>query len=202
MEHASDAELAERTVRGDDAAFAELVRRYQNAVYEMACRMLRDRDAGLDASQEIFLKAHGALARYDPQRRFSTWVFAIARNHCIDQLRRPSSRPTAPLDDESRLATDPAPGPGRAAEDAEAATIVERAVGELPDIYREAVELYHFQDVSYAEAAELQGVPIGTFMARLHRARKILRDRLRPVLGTDDDEAPDRRDDRPAPRSA
>ena len=70
---------------------------------------------------------------------------------------------------------------------------------ELSDIYREAIQLYHFQELSYAEAAEVQGVPQGTFMARLHRARRQLRERLRPVLGADDEQASERRDDRAAP---
>jgi len=198
MGHASDAELAGRAARGDDEAFAELVRRYQNAVYEMACRMLRDRDAGFDAAQEVFLKAHGALGRYDPSRKFSTWILAISRNHCLDQLRKPFGR-LAALDDDSQAAADPAPGPGQSVEDAEASRIIEEAVGLLPDIYREAVNLYHFQELTYSEAAEVQDVPIGTFMARLHRARRMLRDRLRPLLGVDDGDAPPRREDRRAP---
>lgn len=202
LEQSTDAELADRAARGEDAAFAELVRRYQNAVYQMACRMLGDRDSGLDAAQEIFLKVHGALGRYDPARKFSTWVLAIARNHCIDQIRKPETRMTRRMEDESRVAEIAAPGPSRAVENAEASVIIERAVAELPDIYKEAIQLYHFQELSYAESAEVQAVPQGTFMARLHRARKMLREKLRPFFGVEGDEAPDGRDDRAAPGSA
>ncbi len=202
MEHASDAELAGRTARGDDTAFAELVRRYQNAVYQMACRMLRDQDAGLDAAQEVFIKAHSAIGRYDKKRKFSTWILAITRNHCIDQIRKPANRPSAPLEEGSSQAEDPRPDPGRIVENAQAGKIVEQAVEKLPDMYREAIQLYHFQELTYSEAAEVQGVPLGTFMARLHRARKQLRELLRPILGADDDKASERRDDRPARRRA
>lgn len=198
MEHESDADLAQRAARGDDSAFAVLVRRYQNAVYEMSCRMLGSRDAGLDAAQEVFLKAHGALDRYDPSRKFSTWILAITRNHCIDQVRRPAHRLTSPMLDEDRYAADGSENPRLAVENAQESKIIEQAVAELPDIYREAVLLYHFQDLSYTEAADVQGVPLGTFMARLHRARARLRDALRPVLGVDDGSAPERRADRRA----
>jgi len=192
MEHESDADLAQRASRGDDEAFAVLVRRYQNAVYEMSCRMLGDRDAGLDAAQEVFLKAHGALDRYDGNRKFSTWILAIARNHCIDQIRKPAHRLSTSLTDEDRLPANGSEDPRRAVEQAQESRIIERAVDELSANYKEAVMLYHFQGLSYAEAAEVQGVPIGTFMARLHRARKQLREKLQPVLGADDGNASER----------
>jgi RNA polymerase sigma-70 factor (ECF subfamily) len=198
MEQPSDAELAQRAATGDDAAFTELVRRYQNAVYEMACRILGDRDAGLDVAQEVFLKAHRALDRYDPARKFSTWILAIARNQCIDQVRRPAHRLSTSLPDENRLPADPRESPGSKVEHAEISRILEQAVEELPDVYREAILLYHYQGLTYTEAAEVQGVPLGTFMARLHRARRRMRDLLRPMLGMNDDAALDGRDDRPA----
>ncbi len=198
MEQASDAELATRAAKGDDAAFAVIVRRYQHAVYEMSCRMLRDRDAGLDASQEIFLKAHRALHRYDTNRKFSTWILAIARNHCIDQIRKPSHRMSVSLPDENRVPDDPDRNPSQAVEQKETAEILEQAVEELPDAYREAIQLYHYQGLTYAESADVQGVPQGTFMARLHRARRKLRDIVRPLLGRNDETASERRADRQA----
>ncbi len=182
MENESDAQLAERAVSGDDASFAMLMRRYQNAVYEMCCRMLRDREAGLDAAQEVFLKAHSALPRYDGSRRFSTWIFAICRNHCIDEIRRPSRRLVTPLQDDGRKTPASGPNPSEIAEQAQTSRLLEKTVDRLPEHYREAVMLYHYQELSYAEAAEIQGVPMGTFMARLHRARRMLRDQLRPIF--------------------
>lgn len=198
MEQASDAELAQRAAKGDDAAFAVIVRRYQTAVYEMSCRMLRDRDAGLDASQEIFLKAYRALDRYDSSRKFSTWILAIARNHCIDQIRKPANRLSVSLPDENRLPDETNKNPRQAVEQAETAEILEKAVEELPDNYREAIHLYHYQGLTYAESADVQGVPQGTFMARLHRARRKLRDIVRPMLGRNDETASERRADRQA----
>lgn len=185
MAQRSDAELAELAAKGDNTAFAELVRRYQNAVYEMSCRMLGDRDAGYDAAQEVFLKAHGALDRYDPKRKFSTWILAITRNHCIDQIRRPVNRLSNQLEDEGRVPDEGNDNPRQVVEKAETSKILEEAVEQLSDNYREAVQLYHYQGLSYAEAADVQGVPLGTYMARLHRARAKLRDILRPVLGAD-----------------
>jgi RNA polymerase sigma-70 factor, ECF subfamily len=192
MAQRSDAELAELATRGDNDAFAELVRRYQNAVYEMSCRMLGDRDAGLDAAQEVFLKAHGALERYDSKRKFSTWILAITRNHCIDQIRRPVNRLSSQLEDEGRVPDKVNDDPRQLMEKAETSKILEAAVEELSDSYREAIQLYHYQELSYAEAAEVQGVPLGTYMARLHRARAKLRDILRPVLGADHEGASER----------
>ena len=184
MDRDSDAELVERSIQGDTAAFETLVRRYQNAVYEMSCRMLGDRDAGLDAAQEVFLKVHANLGRYDSTRKFSTWILSITRNHCIDQLRKPRRRLSNNIEEEARIPDPKSPNPGREVEAAETSALIERAVSQLSETYREAIELYHFQDLSYAEAAEVQGVPIGTYMARLHRARKKLRELLRPALGS------------------
>jgi RNA polymerase sigma-70 factor (ECF subfamily) len=198
MEQPSDAELAQRAAQGDDSAFAVLVRRYQNSVYEMSCRYLRDRDAGFDAAQEVFLKAHRALDRYDPNRKFSTWILAITRNHCIDQVRKPSHRLESELPDDNRLAGSPEDNPAKLVERADTTRILVRAVDELPPNYREAVQLYHYQGLTYTEAAEVQGVPQGTYMARLHRARRMLRDKLRHLLGNDDDTASDGRRDQPA----
>ncbi len=198
MANDSDAELAGAAARGSHAAFEELVRRYQRAVYAMSCRMLGDRDAGLDAAQEVFIKTHGALDRYDPKRKFSTWILAITRNHCIDQIRKPARRLSTNIEEEGRIPDEKSISPRQEAENTEMSQLIEQAVAELPDTYREAVQLYHFQDLTYAEAAEIQGVPMGTYMARLHRARKKLRDILRPMLGADDERPPDRGDHRRA----
>jgi RNA polymerase sigma-70 factor (ECF subfamily) len=202
MADESDADLAGRAARGDNAEFETLVHRYQNAVYEMSCRMLGDRDAGLDAAQEVFIRAHGALDRYDPTRKFSTWILAITRNHCIDQIRRPARRLSTRIEEEGRIPDLHAASPRQQVEDAQTSTLLARAVAQLPEAYREAVELYHYQDLTYVEAAQIQGVPLGTYMARLHRARKKLRDLLRPVLGDDDERSLDRGDDRRAGRGA
>src|SRR5436305_3151895 len=83
-----EAVLLEAAKVGDQEAFRELVERYQGAVYNLAYRMLGDPDEAEDAAQEIFVRVYRQLARYDAERKFSTWVLAIATNYCIDQLRR------------------------------------------------------------------------------------------------------------------
>ena len=84
----ADCDLIERTLKGDEAAFADLVRRYQGAVWGTVYRILGNSSENEDAVQEVFLRAYTALRRFDPQYPFGPWVMRIATNYCIDQLRR------------------------------------------------------------------------------------------------------------------
>lgn len=141
--------------------------------YVAAYRLLRNPDAANDACQEAAARALSASDRYDPSRPFYPWFYRILRNHCLDRIS--TQRRTVSSDREpegSALGAD-----ARALAD-ERSRAVTRAIQGLDDDLREIIELRHFQDASYEEIAEIIGIPIGTVMSRLYRARKALRGKL------------------------
>ncbi|HYS81916.1 MAG TPA: sigma-70 family RNA polymerase sigma factor [Anaeromyxobacteraceae bacterium] len=174
--------------RGDRGAFARLVDLHQRTVYGLCVRLLADREEARDAAQETFVRAWGAIGTYDPVNPFAPWLLRIARNHCIDVLRRrlPAARRLeldAGTDRDGTGALD-LPDPAAVAADdqlagAQQASAVAGAVAALPVHYREVVHLFHVEHMSYKDIAATLEVPIGTVMTWLHRARARLRERMR-----------------------
>jgi RNA polymerase sigma-70 factor (ECF subfamily) len=171
---------------GDKQAFARLVDLHKRAVYGLSVRLLRDPEEARDAAQEAFARAYAALATYDPAQPFAPWILRIARNHCLDVLRRrlPEAQ-RVELDAEGEegatrpeLADDAAPRGDDVLARRELAGALERAVAALPSNYREVVHLFHVEHLSYKEIAATLDVPIGTVMTWLHRARARLKDAL------------------------
>lgn len=147
-------------------------------MYRFCLRFLRNEEDARDVAQETMIKVMRNLHRYDPNRRFSTWVFGIARNTAIDEQRRrkriappPAKEPAyegpSPMDETSRTRR---------------ADRLHVAMAELPPKYREVLVLYHFEHLKYQEIADTLQIPIGTVMNRIFRARK----RLRSIYGTED----------------
>src|SRR6266498_2143724 len=181
-----DEELVGRILAGEEDLFEVLVRRYQSRVRAHVGRMVGNRDDALDLSQEIFLKVFGALDRYNPSYKFSTWLFRIAGNAAIDHLRkrRPRTVPLEIADPESRTGVstiehesaglDPY-GELRNVERGEA---ISKAIAELPLEFRELITLRHFGGLSYEEIARLKNMPLGTVKNKLFRARVVLKERL------------------------
>ena len=186
-----DRDLVKRCLGGSEAAFGRLVQRYAAPVTNLAMRVVRDRDDAEDVAQETFIKAHGALARYDPSFPFRVWLFRIAYNAAIDHLRR--RRPgmvstSAPRriggeDVEWELVDERAPGPQERTLVGDRRVILDRAIAELPAALRAAIVLRHVEDLSYEEIAETLGVPLGTVKIRIHRGREALARILRRDLG-------------------
>jgi len=181
----SDAELVERALAGREDAYEELVVRYQRPLLSLLGRWLGDRALAEDLAQEVFLKAFRALGSYAPERKFSSWLFKIAHNAAIDQLRRRGIA-TEPLeageeDAPDRLATladDRAESPAARPERRELAGALETAIAGLRREYREVVLLRFREELSYEEVAEVTGLPLGTVKTFLHRARKELAEAL------------------------
>ena len=179
---------------GDKVAFGRLVERHKTSVFGLCYRLLGGggaraaSDEARDAAQEAFVRAFTHLARFDARQPFGAWVLRIARNHCIDLLRR--RRPTLALVPETRGEDGPEPGVApeladrfattgeEAMQEQEAQRDLELAVARLPPRYREVIALFHQQHKSYAEIAATLQVPLGTVMTWLHRARKQLRVQL------------------------
>jgi RNA polymerase sigma-70 factor, ECF subfamily len=185
---ADEAEWARAAAGGDKAAFARLVEKHKQSVHGLCFRLLGAGEEARDAAQEAFVRAYTGIRDFDPRQPFAAWVLRIARNHCIDLLRR--RRPMLALAAESR--SDDGPETGVAPElpdhfavsgeqlvqEGEAQRDLERAVAALPPRYREVIALFHIQHKSYVEIAQALGVPMGTVMTWLHRARKELRAQL------------------------
>lgn len=178
MEHSDEYVLITRSIDGDHAAFAQLMERYAGAVFNLAYRMLGDAHEAEDATQEIFLRAYTNLARFDQERKFSTWLLSIASNYCIDRLRRRRLR-WLTLDDTVLTMPSPAKGPDRAAIEREERDAVQRALLRLPPAYRQIAVLRYWHDLSYEEICLVTRLPESTIKTRLHRARRMLADALR-----------------------
>ena len=179
----TDAELVARCLAGSEEAFRQLVLRFERPVLSVISRLVRDPTLAEDLAQETFVKAFRNLRRYDPQRRFASWLFKIGHNTAIDYLRR-KQLPTSPLDtpdDEPRevLRAPVEQGPDEQAARGELAAAIEEALGEMRPQYREILELRFRQGLAYEEIAEVMDLALGTVKVQLHRARKQLAGRLR-----------------------
>ncbi len=183
----TDAELVQRAQRGAPAAFAELVTRYQDRVYNTCYRMCHNDADALDLTQTTFLKALEALPRFQRRANFFTWLYRIAVNLTLTQRRTKSRRALQSLDRGLDEEHDP-PTPvaserdcdvSRAAEQRELHERVESALAELEDEFRAAVVLKDIENLDYACIAEILGVPVGTVKSRIHRGRLMLRGLLR-----------------------
>jgi RNA polymerase sigma-70 factor (ECF subfamily) len=189
-ERVPDERLVSRAVAGDRGAFEALVRRHQTPVVNHLYRLIGSRDAALDLAQDVFIKVYTSLASFDPKYRFTTWLYRIASNCAIDQLRR-KQVPTFSLDPtfgdadapdaESRLAGS-GPDPDQVLRLRELQGRLDEAIRQLPPAYRELILLRHRQHCRYDEIARITRLPIGTVKNRIFRAREILRERLSDLL--------------------
>jgi RNA polymerase sigma-70 factor, ECF subfamily len=172
--------LLRRLRRGEERAFAELVHQNQDRVFDLVFRMLGDREEALDLSQEVFVSIHAAVARFRGESRLSTWIFRVAKNHCLNRLkylsRRERGRSTEISDvPESVLeAHAPSQRPDDAVAVGETRALVQRAIAELDEEHRLLVVLRDVEGLSYHEIAAITEQPEGTVKSRLHRARAAL----------------------------
>ncbi len=164
----SDAELVSRATRGDESAFADLVRRHERKVYNLAFRMLGREEDARDAAQDAFVSCYRRLSAFRGEALFSTWLHRIAVNACYDVLRRRRGT-VLPLED----IPEPPPQPDHA-DAASAAVDVQRALQELAFDYRAVLVLHDIQGWAYEEVAGILDVPLGTVKSRLHRGRLAL----------------------------
>ena len=183
---ASDQDVVLAARRGSDAAYRELVRRYERPVFSLIYRMVRDRELAEDLTQETFIKALNALASYRPEFKFSSWIFKIANNAAIDQLRR-RSVDTLSLDGSPSAETPDAieatalqvgskgESPLDEMEAREIGKAIEDAIGKLRPEYRSCIMMRHVEGLAYEEIAEALDLPLGTVKTYIHRARNELR---------------------------
>ena len=168
---AEDVDLIARYLRGDNSAFDELMAAHEDRVFGICLRMLRDREAALDVTQETFLTVFRKADRYKAQAAFSTWLYRVTMNACYDYLRRTKRRQADALPE----GHDPAdPRAGDPLESAEVRPDIEAALLELPEEFRSAVVLVDLQGLAIDQTAEILGVPSGTVKSRVYRGRRQL----------------------------
>jgi RNA polymerase sigma-70 factor (ECF subfamily) len=182
----TDEELVRSVLAGDREGFAALVGRYQGRLVNYLHRLVRDSDEAHDLAQEVFFRVYQALDRFDPQYRFSTWLFRVAQNAAIDVIRKrrfrivPLGRPEADGGDgtwEPEIA-DAAPSALDRIEGSERDERVREAIATLPWEYRELILLRHYGELAYEEIARTKGMPLGTVKNKLFRARQLLKTAL------------------------
>lgn len=172
----SDAELIERCLRKDNAAWDLVIVRFRRRVFHIAYKFTGKHDLAEDLSQEIFLKVFRSLDKFNRDADFGTWLASVARNYCIDRYRASKREKEVLVED--ALAYDLAPAsfgnPHRALEDQDRRSLVRRGLELLPGKLREAVILRDLQGLSYQEMALRLALPEGTVKSRINRGREEL----------------------------
>ena len=174
----TDRDLVRRAGRGDQEAFAELVRKYENQIFSLARRMCTDPEDAADVAQEAFLAAWKGLPNFRQEAEFSTWLYWLATNAAIDHLRKAKKqRGDLSLDDEalSLDTADSGPTPHQAAESRELRRAVSQAMDQLSDDHRQVLVLREVRQLSYEEIARALDMDLGTVKSRISRARNSLR---------------------------
>ncbi len=184
-----DRRLIKQARAGDQKAFEKLLKKYRNLVYHVMMRMVRNPQEAEDLCQEAFIKAFGALASFNEEFAFSTWLMKIATNNCIDFLRKKKLR-TYSIDEpiqykEEKVQVelpDREPSPERQMLDEERSKMINDAIQSLPPRYRHVIVLRHKEEKSYEEIAELLKLPLGTVKARIFRAREMLNKKIKDIF--------------------
>ncbi len=189
----TDQGVVECARKGEQAAFRELIRRYQRPVFSLIYRMVRDRELAEDLAQETFVKVLNALDRYRPEYKFSSWVFKIANNAAIDHLRKKEldtlsleGGPDATTPDRMEATAlhlgDQGESPLDELEARELGAAIEYAIGQLRPEYRSCIILRHVEGRPYDEIAGILELPLGTVKTYIHRARAELKKLLGSAL--------------------
>lgn len=169
--------LIDRAIKGDDGAFTLLMQKHEGRMYSLSLRMCSNPDDAMDCVQNAMLRIYKSLSSFKRQSAFSTWIYRITMNSCLDELRRKKSRSAVSLD--VLLETGWAPAdkssPERETEQKEKRRVIDSAISELPDDMRAAIVLREVQGFRYEEIAEMLGTNIGTVKSRISRGRERLR---------------------------
>jgi RNA polymerase sigma-70 factor, ECF subfamily len=192
-ESESDAALMLRVKQGDSDALAGLVDRYKQPVLNLVYRMLHDATEAEDVAQTVFLHVHRSAPRYEASAKFSTWLFTIARNLCLNELRRRSRHPAESMD---ATHPDQEDQPRQQFEDrsalpppdhllhGELAAKIEEALAALPENQRLAILLCRQDELSYEEISHILGCSLSATKSLIHRGRETLKQQLKPYLRT------------------
>jgi len=170
---------------GNTQAFNELVLRYQTSVSILATRLLGSPHEAEDITQDAFLRVYERIEEFRGEAKFSTWLYRICYNLCLDNLKRKKSDPIADIGDKTlpeELAVPRSELPDQMLIRKEQQHLVEQALTHVTQEFRQVIVLHHTTPLSYEEIAELLGLPVGTVRSRLHRGREEVKEHLRPYL--------------------
>jgi RNA polymerase sigma-70 factor (ECF subfamily) len=190
-EKLSDHALIEATQKGDESAFAEIITRYRNPITNYLYRFLNDYDEAVDLAQETFIRVYFALDRYHTQFAFSTYIYRIATNLAISEIRRRKRRRLLSLTglfqgDEDRDVEFQPPDKRKLADaeliDDERSEVIAKAIAALPEKYRVPVILRDVEGKTYDEIAEIMELGLGTTKSRISRGRALLKEKLQHYL--------------------
>lgn len=188
-----DFDLVKRAVKdNDEKAYGDLMMRYRKSVFHLVLKMVKNTDDAEDLTIEAFAKAFKNLQKFNPDYTFSTWLFRIATNNCIDFIRKKKLHTTsissAYTNDNGESVgielKDTKMNPQEEAIHTQKIEIMRLIVKRLPHKYQALVTLRYFKELSYDEIAQEMGAPLGTVKAQLHRARQLLRDLVKPGKDT------------------
>ncbi len=185
----SDQEIVALARKGKEAAYRELIGRYQRPVLSLIYRIVRDREKAEDLAQETFIKVLNAIDRYNPSFKFSSWIFKIAHNTALDHLRKrepqtlslegsPHALTSDEMESSALTAVSSDENPEEYASHRELGAELDAAIARLRPEYRTAIVLWHHEARPYEEIAEVMGLPLGTVKTYIHRARNELRQHL------------------------
>lgn len=184
-----DSQIVRQVLRGKQEAFGVLVERYQKPIFNFIYRFYGNYELAQELTQETFLRCYQFLKSYDPERKFSTWLYTVAKNLCIDELKKQRAAHEVPLDD-VLPAVDAKNAEGSADCDQRANCIrreedfkLLEALQELPAAARTVLLLHYFQGLSYQEIGETLGLPVSTVKIRIFRAKKLLLEKWRELGG-------------------
>ncbi len=182
----NDKEVIKSVVEGNTQKYEKIVKKYQNRIISYIYNMIKDYQTAEDLTQEVFMKVYDALEKYNPDYKFSTWLYSIASNHTIDFIRKRSIDTTSldePLETKNgKLYSDPESdklSPRDELRGREVGERLEEGMNQLKLKYREMLVLRHLNGLSYKEIAEVKDLPLGTVKTRIHRAREQLKENIK-----------------------
>jgi len=186
-----NAELMLRVRQGDESAFDLLVEKFKTPVFNYVCRTIGNEDEAEDIAQNVFIQVYKSAERYEPTAKFTTWLFTIARNLCLNEFRRRKRHSLQSLDE--TFSSDPESGPTQLADPSARPPAVEAserelrrhilaAIEKLPEDQRTAVLLCRYEGLSYEEVARVLGASVAATKSILHRARQTLKEELHKFL--------------------
>jgi RNA polymerase sigma-70 factor (ECF subfamily) len=189
MQPPDDASIVRKILRGRSDLFGTLLERYQRPIFNFIYRFYGDYDLAEDLTQETFLRCYQFLKSYDQKRKFSTWLYTVARNLCIDHLKKSKSGREISLDqslpavERKEAGRSPEVSPQlKCIRNQEDAKLLD-ALGELEPSRRMVLVLFYFQGLSYQEISEALSVPVSTVKIRIFRAKKSLLEKMKGLDG-------------------
>lgn len=182
-----DTQLMLRVRSGDSRAMEELVLRHQNSVFATIAGMLRNSPDVEDIAQQVFVRIWKAASTYEPTAKFKTWMYTIVRNQVFNEMRRLKRKPAWSSDafEEASgvtLSVDESPSPDEAVLHGELQQAVEKAIAELPDKARLAIQLRRYDKMAYEDIADILGITVSATKSLLFRARNMLKESLADYL--------------------